>query len=97
MGKHQVSEKLVIFCAPLVSKTTLGGVIWRTQMTCEQMNCERWPDVRENLQSDGFITRIQNECINFMLSRELTSRMIVVFCQDSSKINTNDHSGEQQN
>lgn len=57
----------------MVLKTTLGGVIWRTQMTCEQMKCERWPDVHGNLQSDGFITGIRNECINFMLPIELTS------------------------
>lgn len=34
-------------------------------MTCEQMKCERCPDVQQNLHSDGFITRIGNKCINF--------------------------------
>jgi uncharacterized short protein YbdD (DUF466 family) len=35
------------------------------QMTREQMKCERWLDGRENSQSEGFITRIENKCINF--------------------------------
>lgn len=66
-------------------------------MTCEQMKCERWPDVRENLQSDGFITRLENKCINFIgLFRFLRQKSIalltsfvslVVTIKELSKVN----------
>ena len=71
----QNSVEPVIFCAPLVSKTTSGVSHGRpsdAQMTCEQMKCERWLDGRENSQSEGFITRIENKCIKFKPVKKLS-------------------------
>lgn len=58
-------------------------------MTCEQMKCERWPDVRENLQSDGFITRVENKCINFIgLFRFLRQKSMAVLTSFVSLVAT---------